>query len=191
MVSATSIPLYTVCGIDPGTNSLGVGLLTVHAETLELISGSSRTFTPTLLEDDLIRTSHNERFEKILNLKAQLERFFDLHRPDVVCSESPFYHRLHPGAYGPLVEVIYAVRLAVVAYSPHVKFLTYEPRVVKLGAGASPNAKKPEMKEKITGNPEIRAAVGPAVDGYDEHSIDALAVGYTHLRLLRKYQPQR
>ncbi len=178
----------TICGIDPGTNMLGFSALSIDLRTSEIVSVFATSFKSEHMidRDTFITATHNERISKILAQKKNLVQQFCFYRPFVVACENPFINRLRPAAYGPLVEIVFAIRSAVIEYSDYIKFLTYEPSIVKKTVGAGHISGKEEVKFAICNNPELSPNAYTNLSGLDEHAIDALAVAYTHLLKRRK-----
>lgn len=178
-----------LCSIDPGTNCLGFTHLVFESETLAAKRFHSTTFkAETILggQFGIVSQSHSERMEKIMLHKDNLLRLFQFYQPSVIACEAPFYNRLRPGAYGPLVEVIMAVKMAALEYDPLVPMIMYEPSIVKKTIRAGYIASKDVVKESILNTEELRNIATQDLTLLDEHSIDSLAVGYTYLLLNRK-----
>lgn len=178
----------TICGIDPGTNMLGFSTLCFDLKTLEVLSVQATSFKSDRMteEDDLLLITQNERTAKIIAQKNNLVRQFRFYCPNVVACENPFINRLRPNAFGPLVEVVAAVRLAVREYNPIVKFFTYEPSVIKKSVGAGAIAGKEAVKEAILKLNELNPCALTSLADLDEHALDAVGVAYTHLLRYRK-----
>ena len=138
-----------VCGIDPGTNRLGLAAMDFNMATVSIQSIEAETFRSELLleTDDLILEAHSERTSKIYAQKDNLVRQFRFYRPYAVCCESPFYNRLRPSAYGPLMEILFAIRMACIEYDRTVKLFFYEPSVIKKAVGAHAIGSKDAVKQ--------------------------------------------
>lgn len=173
----------TICGIDPGTNMLGFSILQFDLDDLSVQSVYATSFkSDSLIEkDNLISLTHNERIAKIFAQKNNLVKQFLFFNPTVVTCENPFINRLRPAAYGPLMEIVFAIRTAVIEYNEYIKFLTFEPSVIKKAIGASAFAGKDEVKKFICENKELSPNMLTDFSNLDEHAIDAIAVAYTHL----------
>lgn len=178
----------TICGIDPGTNMLGFAALEVDLKTLEVVGVTAQSFKSEAMidRDTFIPLTHNERIAKILAQQNNLIQQFRFYKPFVIACENPFINRLRPAAYGPLVEIVFAIRMAAIEYSSYTKFLTYEPSTVKKTVGAGAICGKEEIKFVICNNPELSPNAFTNLSNLDEHAIDALAVAYTHLLKRRK-----
>ena len=178
----------TLVGIDPGTNYLGLSAIEVDLSDLRILRVHPHSFRSDHLLpcDRVITESHTERTEKILAQQANLLDYFRFYQPFAICSESPFYSPLMPGAYAALVEVVAAIRNAAMAYSMYVPFYTYEPSIVKKAIGAhATRGNKDAMRDALRALTEISDVLSIPVDRLDEHAIDASAVGYAHLQFLR------
>lgn len=182
----------SIVGIDPGTNNLGFGDIRFNFKSLEILSVEGMSFNSErmLPTDSLIPITHNERIAKILAQKENLLQRLRFHRPCIVVCENPFINRLRPAAYGPLVEIVFAIRLAVIEYDPSVKFVTYQPSVIKKSVGAYAIGGKEEVKVAITQNPELNPNSLTDLSKLDEHAIDAIAAAYTYLLNVRKEYSQ-
>ena len=72
-----------------------------------------------------------------------------------MASESPFYNRLRPGAFGPLNEILFSIRQAVAEYDSWLQLDLVPPSNVKQALGAKGNCGKPEMIEALLSNKNI------------------------------------
>jgi Holliday junction resolvasome RuvABC endonuclease subunit len=93
---------------------------------------------------------------------------------------------LRPAAYGPLVELLFALRNISIDYNPLVPFLTYEPLYVKKAISGKAHADKLMVSTAIHNNQEIVDALCNDIHKLSEHAMDAIAVGWTHLKRLRE-----
>lgn len=180
----------TIIGIDPGTNTMGLCMMDVNVHTLEIINVKAETFKSERyldLNDDVVRT-HGERVAKLLIHLRHLESVLEHYKPFVVCVENPFMNRLRPGAYGPLVECVATIRTAVLKYSKLIPFLGYEPAVVKKTVGCfATSGNKIDVTNAIANIAEITNIIDKdIIFMLDEHSVDSIAVAYTHLKNMRK-----
>lgn len=134
----------TICGIDPGTNIVGLGVIRFNLITLGIIGVQGMSFkSDQMLEDDnIIAITQTERMSKIIAQKNNLVQLLSFFKPFIVACESPYFNRIRPNAFAPLVESISMIRQAVTEYNPIVKFITYEPSIIKKAIGAGAFAKK-------------------------------------------------
>lgn len=168
-----------VLGIDPGSQFLGVAVIEYDITTGAIISSSSQTFQADKLEHKAkwVITLHGDRIARILAHKRNLIEVFNEYQPVRIACESPFYNPRRPNAYGALMEVLSAIRMAVIEWSQWVGLDLIDPPTVKKAIGAGGAAKKEEMMVKmLLKSDELKHS--KEISSLDEHSIDALAVAY-------------
>ena len=175
-------------GLDPGSNHCGIGILDYDFITGQITYATALTLDAeklsSPLSEDLLE-SHNARYVKSYHMGVRLGELLRYYQPHLVCSEVPFYHRLHPGAFAPLVEVVYALRTSVAQYDPNLPFVTYEPLVIKKTATGKAFADKNLMRECLSQRSEITSVMDIPVTQISEHAVDALSVALTHYILTR------
>lgn len=177
----------TIAATDPGTTNLGLSFLDIDPLTLDLIRVRATSYKSERLFDydpDVI-DNHSDRIARVCAQSANLLQQFRENKPFVICSESPFFYKFRPQAYGALMEILFAIRHAAISYDKMVRFFLYEPSKVKKALGAG-YVGKDTVRASVAGNEEIMAALVGSLDDLDEHAIDATCVGYTHLRLMRE-----
>ena len=186
--------IYKICGIDPGTNHLGISLLSINIDNLEIETIDIITFNPILDKTDgTIRLNYDEITEKIISQKRQLYNWLCENKPHIVCCESPFFNRLRPSAFGPLCETIFSIKMAVLEFNNIIPFKLYQPSVIKSIIGVKTGRyKEGELRintKQLIKNRlfQINEIFDKITVEYNVDSFDALAVGYTHLLLLRSH----
>lgn len=179
---------YRTLSIDPGLNAAGVAIYDIinatgaiakiEAHTLD----NNRLIDHTGLDDELIT-------ERVIKLSKMKEAFIDflshINPAEVVC-EAPFYNRLTPTAYAPLVEVVNNFHRAVLEFNPNITFTTLSPLTVKSKVGAKSikndtDKGKHEMRRAIMAIPEIMGTLKTPIELMSQHAVDAVAVGYAHI----------
>jgi len=173
-----------ICGIDPGTNTLGCALLEVDIDTLAIQSIYTHTYVgETLSHSDSLVTHYGDRMARLDALRQSLWHIFESSRPLYVGCEAPFINVRRPQAYGALVEAVGAVQAAVIAYDVRTVFRLVAPMLVKTAVKAKSSADKDGVWTAMQAIPEI----AQALRGFrpDEHSVDAIAVAYYVLNQLR------
>lgn len=175
--------LGTLVGIDPGSTNLGVAVLTIDLETLAIVS----TYAFTVHADkspyyEWMSEYHPDRVQRIRALEEILYQTFLRYQPLQVWSESPFYNRFRPNAYGVLVEVLECIRRAVFQYHPTLPLMTIDPPSVKKALGASSKAKKDAVALALSEMTALKLTVPLAQ--LDEHAVDAIGVVYGGYRNL-------
>lgn len=176
---------YKIIGIDPGTESMGITILEVDIETLDLVSIRSNTYfsskLPVLLNVELI---HGTRIQKINNIRFNLMRLLQNENPNIVCCESPFINMKRPGAFAALNEVVSTIRNVIIDYDIQLPFLLVEPSNVKRAIGAPGNCDKDTIKKFCKSNIDVSRLMN--IDSLDEHSIDSLCVAYHGYNILKE-----
>ena len=183
---------YNLIGIDPGLNTTGVAILKVDSRTMRILSVEAFTLASAKLVD---RTGMDpeyftERTIKLYRLKAAIQWVLGQYGPIAVGCESPFYNRLMPMAYGALLEVLNVIYSSIIEYNPNIYFQTVAPLLVKKHVGSGGQKGKLDMKNCLRNLPEIMNVMAVDLESLDEHSIDAISVGYAlvkeHQHLLTK-----
>ena len=179
---------YNIVSIDPGSNFLGIAVTTLDPVTNTILNITAFTIVVEyLIHTDYTRSIENIRPSKMSKIRHEMLKILDYYNPKVVVCESPFFNRLRPGAFAPLVETLYVLQSAVLEYDSTVPFMPVEPSVIKKAIGAGHICGKDEVKTVIGRNLEIQNALTTPYVTLDEHSIDAVAIGYTYLKwIIRK-----
>lgn len=179
----------TFCGIDPGSQHLGLCALTLCWDDLSIIGIEAQTLHAPLHTGLLEPNDPLNRDGRIRYTCGQLMRLFEQYRPWLVCCESPFYNRFRPSAYAALVDCVCHIRQTVHDYDPSLRYLTYEPAVIKKAVGAKGHGTKQVVKDCLSAIDEVASQFDATVwASLDEHSIDAIAVAYTHVFMMRRHR---
>lgn len=171
---------FNIVGIDPGTTHLGVSIITVSFEELSIVCSDAFTVDAS---KNVVQSwngyVHNERFARIEYICKQLMQVLKDTRPLIVCAESPFFGMRHPGAYQALTELLTQIRLTVYNYDNWRELQLVPPSNVKQAVGQKGNVDKHAMKTALLSMCNVlKFHSFEKMNGLDEHSIDALAVGY-------------
>lgn len=187
LVRPTHVGECYISGIDPGTNTLGFSLIQIDPIDLSILCIKAETFRSDKMLDtnDILISTYGERVAKLMAHKNNLLRLFRYYKPIVICCESPFFNRLRPGAYGALMETMFAIKTAAIEYDRYIKFNTYEPSIVKKSIGANSIGDKLNVLKAMFAIDEIKDTTEIPLELLDDHSIDAIAVGYTFLKNIR------
>lgn len=169
-----------VVGIDPGSESLGLAIISFDIETLQIVSTQARTFVASKMfkDDTWLAQIHGQRVCRIKHLQETLIEIFNSVDPLFIACESPFYNPRRPNAYGVLVEVLDAIRNAVMEHDSWKSLYLIDPPTVKKSVGAPGNADKIKMYEIICSMDNLNPLNDLDLSSLDEHSIDAIAVAY-------------
>lgn len=169
--------------IDPGTNFLGLTVFLIDPVSFDIREIIPQTIVVEHIEQDdtdPVQT-YGPRFLKMLKIKQAFEGYLSQYRPGTVVCEAPFYNRLRPSAFGPLVETLQTLKLSTYALLPQTEFLIVEPTVVKKGIGAHYIADKDAMRQAVLAKTDLQALSKRDFSTLDEHAIDSIAIGYTYL----------
>lgn len=166
-----------IIGIDPGTTSLGICIVTINPYTYQVSNLDANTIFANKLPsyDKYLSSIHGDLMARIFAYRSYLEELFIMYKPTLIGSESPFFYRTHPGAYGPLVETLAAIREAVWRYDNTLPLITIPPSNVKKAIGAKGNANKDDVFKALLNYTPFN--LDPVfISQLDEHAIDAIAV---------------
>ena len=174
--------IVNMVSIDPGLNTCGIALYRLDTIKKEIVSIEAFTIYVDNLNDDtgLIEDITTERFIKIIKLCNAIKRIIKEVDAKVVVSEAPFYNRFMPMAYGALLEVVSNINRSVYEVNNSIIFDSYAPQLVKMSIGAAGIKGKDVIKDKIRES-ILHSKILGNYEMLDEHSIDAIAVGYTFL----------
>lgn len=169
----------SIIGIDPGSETMGVGIITLDVFSHVIESCEAYTFTGSKLPgSEWTSAISPARVQRIEAHEDNLLRIFRRVKPLVIGSEAPFINKRFPQAGLVLTEVISAIRSAVKKYDKWRRMYMVEPSRAKNSVGAPGGADKDTVKQAMLQIPElVNTAITPIID-LDEHSVDGLAVCY-------------
>lgn len=178
----TARETITVIGIDPGSHTLGVAVVSFHLVThcLTVISAHTvdadklLTFYPQDITD-----IHGERRSRLIALQSYLLSYFTHVDPDVIVSESPFMG-MRVSAFETLTECCAALREAVYQYKQSKPLVMVSPTEAKKAVGVKgKGTTKDDVKRGVFNIPNIQFLNTVSVELLDEHAVDAIAVAYS------------
>lgn len=172
-----------ICSVDPGTATLGFSILdvdlisgnvsVVHAETLKS--------TKEIDKDHVFVETQGARAAKLAYYRWRLFRLLHAYNPSMLIAEAPYMGRF-ANSYAALVEVRKIIQHTVMEYNPGLFFETIEPLNVKMAVGiklTKENRKdKNAVRKAIALLPNVVWLNGITLEQCDEHTVDAIAVGY-------------
>lgn len=171
---------FRVGSIDPGTDTLGTAVHDVDLFNGEVILRDANTLRgernsrqyPGLME------THGNRWAKLHSHEVELIHWLQYWCPNSLICESPFLGRF-PQAFEALVECKTFIRRALYQYDRTMPLDTVDPPSAKIAVGVSGKSKnKEEVMRGILKLPNYRNESGKVITSLDEHSTDAIAVGY-------------
>lgn len=178
-------------GIDPGSTTLGVGMLTVDLSSWAIQASQAWTLNGDKLagRNSWMESVHGGRISRIDALEAELLNTFRTFRPFDISSESPFINNKFPQAGIALTEVLTGIRRAVTRYDMWKTLHLVDPPTVKNAVGVKGNKGGPDgkllMQQAVLRLSQVLNYNGSiSMDQLDEHSIDALAVVYGRYKTL-------
>lgn len=170
---------FNLLSIDPGSAHLGVAVYRVRFNTKELIESFAFTIEAKHSKDYLRDYSNQfgDKYARLTAMKNELYSVFDTYRPSLVICESPFFNSFTPNAFSILTELVNLIQMTLREFNNSIPFYKVDPPRAKKAVGAKGNAKKEEMTIAIDRFKET-LKLNSSVELLDEHSIDALAIGY-------------
>ncbi len=173
--------------IDPGINHLGLTLSLIDFQNKTIIE--SYTTTIHVKEKNLNKENiekYGLRQCKIDYMNELLIKYIEKYNPITVVVESPFYNIRRPAAFLPLVELLYQIRITIRNYD-NINYVSYEPSIIKKTIGASAICKKDEVRKYVLIKEDFfKLKQEVSIQDLDEHSIDSLAILYTHFEKVIK-----
>lgn len=178
-IPTTGDDIVCIIGIDPGSETLGVGIIHFNVNTLKIVKTQAKTYTGSKLSGmEWMAEAHGDRMQRIYRHSNNLINIFNEYNPIIVAAESAFINIRRPAAYGALTEVFFMIRNAVICYDPWCPFYNVEPSNTKRAVGAPGNADKTVVKEHLLKIDEVCSVCETPIELLDEHSIDSLCVAY-------------
>lgn len=169
--------------IDPGLINCGIAIFNLNysLKCVERIEGFTLTNDRLFNFAGLSEDNWTDRIIKLQKLRHALSIVMYNSAPSIVVCESPFFNRLRPSAFEPLVEVMTVIKQAVLDFNMNIMLDTLEPRVIKKAIGADAMDGKEAVREAVRRTEPITNVLVNPIDSLDQHAIDAVAIGYTYL----------
>ncbi len=171
--------------IDPGLNNTGIAIFEIDYHSKKILKIEAFTIATEKLKNNtgLADEDFAERLIKLLKLKVSILNVLANVNPCIVAIEAPFYNRFRPNAYGALVEVLCVIQSAILEFNYSILFKKVEPLLVKKCVGAGTMKGKLDVKECVKKIDLVMNVLVNDIECLDEHSIDAIAIGYSFLKL--------
>lgn len=185
IVAPKSYDSFNIIGIDPSVNNFGISIYSIDYLSRKINSieaftlKNQRLYDNSTLDEDL----YSDRNIKIYKLKNHFINILANINPSLVICESPFYNPSMPNAYASLVQIIQTIQFACLEYNNNIYFSTIEPLLVKKTIGAGMTTGKIDVKDSVLRNELIMSKIINNVIELDEHSIDAIAIAYSFLKI--------
>lgn len=180
--------IVRLCGIDPGTDKLGMSFLDMDVRTNTIVGVQAFTIHASRLSTQRawIEEIRSARHMRLKALEDNVTRILRRLTPISVACESPFFNSLHPGAFEALVQAVCALSTALFRYDPWQAMVNIDPMTVKKVVGASYSAKKSagktreekkrEVQEALIVHPLLQVSGNQCLVTADEHAVDATAI---------------
>lgn len=178
-----------VMGIDPGTDHLGISLLTYSYPLNRIAVEYSHSLCATKemrFTDayELMSMSHGDRLSRLEYLSDQLLRIMHSLRPDTIVVETPFAtpHRIE--SFKALVEVLTYIHKVMYKYNPLIEFIGVAPQQARAPLGLSyKSVTKEDILVKILEiikDKELIYQHTTPIELLTDHAIDSMVVAYFH-----------
>lgn len=169
-----------ILAIDPGLNNAGIALIRYSYLNKQIQGISAYTVKPEQHINKLYLDAHlDERTMKLIVLKNIISSIINGNHLDLIICEAPFFYASKPAAYRALVEVITILKQTTADINPLIPFIQLEPLMVKRLVKSLNIHEKDSTKEAL----EV-LGMDRFIDLnlLDEHSIDAISIGYAFLK---------
>lgn len=178
--------MRVVCGLDPGTSTLGVAFLYINDEEWVVDIRSHTLDAGQLSRYDSLCEVPSAKIgyqDRIRYLSTALLILFNRHRPFMVGIETPFMNPSRPGAFVPLLtQKLSLIDVMNNRYDGPLTIIEQSPMRLKKHFGVSAKgsqAKKEAMKEAVLSHGAIKHLIAHRAEELSEHEIDAIAAALT------------
>lgn len=176
---------YNLISIDPGLNNIGIAVYRVNKD-LKILHIKAWTVDINKVKRIFnVSNSYPSRSIKIMKFKSILIGLLLRYKPYAVITESAFYNPLRPSAYGPLSEVISHIVSTIMEVNPNIFYHSLEPLLIKKMLKSGYSKGKLSMLEAVSKVDEITDVLKGKITDLDDHGVDAIAVGYSFLSIIK------
>lgn len=183
MIKADYCKEITLMAIDPGLNNIGVAIyfISLNPNRINKIIAFTLKATKVVDSSGLDEELLSEQFIKRQKMTNAVKQIAEQYMPDIFVSESPFFNHKTPGSFAILTEVISSCFDKVIEIDPNTVIATLEPKYVKKLFGIAKEIGKEVVKDAVSRFTIITDSLEGNLEALDEHSVDAIAIGYTYL----------
>lgn len=171
---------FRIFAMDPGTDTLGVAVLAIDFRTgkVSALGGLTIHSGKTTNDYGVGERFYGNRYMRLENSKEALKALLNRYQPHAIVHESPFMRKFAE-AYRALSECIQNIRQACFEYDPSIVIEYVDPPTAKIAVG-TPRIKGVTKDDVRNALLQLGLSVEPGVDlsTWDEHTVDAGAVGY-------------
>ena len=162
--------MFSLIGIDPGANTIGVSIMIIDKYTLLPVEIITETIDVSKVES--ITENNYAVNYKLDLLYHRLLELFNRYNPIAVSIENPFLNTRFPGAVVPLGKSLGVIEMACTDFNPYMLVRRISPSEGKNAIGAKGNADKEVMYNALI-NHEISQYIN--FNTITEHEVDATA----------------
>src|ERR1035437_2425097 len=114
----SQINTFNIIGLDPGSDTFGIAILTIDIATMLLAASDALTISGDKLagKDSWVEQTYGPRMSRIMAIEKKLLEIFNYHQPTIIVSESPFINMRFPQAGVSLTEVMTMIKRTVMNY---------------------------------------------------------------------------
>ena len=168
--------------IDPGGHFMGAAVFSFAPDAVKPVLEHVATLHVDRYMTDMddIIDIYGERVARLKTIERIVRDFVLAWKPLFVVSEAAHFNPRNFQAYASLTECTAMMRNAVMDYGNGIPYYTIEASVVKKAVGVSGNSgDKSKMAKAI-----VEKGIIDNADHLDEHSVDAIAIGYAKFNQL-------
>lgn len=169
---------YRFLSLDPGSVTTGMAISVATKEKM-IVQDAYTLHLDRLAALEPVRLDL-DRTQRLAVLTKAVERYATAWQPSAVFCESPFLQG-KVNTFATLTEALVYIQHGVWAYNPRITIGKMDPATVKKSVGVSGKSKdKEDMRRALYKVADLETLI--PYDTLDEHSIDAIAVGYYFYR---------
>ena len=175
-----------VLSIDPGSYNTGFAYWTwdFKEQVFDLHNSFTLKFPDSDSRYNAVRHVSTDRIARLHHLNDSLEDILAEFKPHVVVAESNYMGKF-ADAFATLVECVAVSRNVLYRYDPTMPLLMVDPPSAKKAAGIIGKSKdKLDVTRALAKRTDIRWHDVKLLE-LDEHSVDAVAIGYWLMKLLQ------
>ncbi len=173
---------YRILSFDPGSYFLGMAVSALNKDlTLSVLHAETFKVERAIDVHGHDYILYGERYLRIKAISEYVDQCFQTWYPSASVIELPYLGK-QASAFGSLKEIVLTLKNACINATPNRPPFLYEPSVIKKAAKVSgKSGDKSLMLNAVKNLPDLDLN-GIDVTGLDEHSIDAILIGYAHLK---------
>lgn len=176
--------MATLLAIDPGTTNTGIAILSVNEEgiiTLVHVETICTTYLLNFYKD--VEHLYGLRHAKITAICDRLYQLITIYNPYEIICEDSYFNPDTPQAKFALLELIASIRSLLYTHFYSLPLVLVEASLVKKTLQVKGNSGDKTLVKNALEKLPLSCGVGITLQLYDEHSCDAIAIGYSRLLL--------